>query len=87
MAIKREVVLPNGDVVRYHHISTFTYRPGGSVIATLDSYRDLDHRGWSHMPVVAREIEFPHSGNSLKLAEEAYAYIMNLPEWAESVKV
>ena len=87
MALYLEQTLMNGDVVRYHHISTYTYKPFGAITATLDSYRDNKHRGFSFIPVVRKEIEFPHSGDTSKLAEEAYSYIMKLPEWAGSVKV
>jgi len=87
MAIYKEQLLPNGDTVRYHRISGYKYGRNNTVRAVVQSYRNSEHRGFSMLPVVTREVEFPHSGNAFKLAREAYAYLQTLPEWGDSTKV
>lgn len=87
MALYKEQVLPNGDTVRYHRIAGYKYGKNNTVRAVVQSFRNAEHRGFSMLPVLTREVEFPHSGDSLKLAKEAYEYLQILPEWDSSTKV
>lgn len=85
MALFIEKTLYNGDVVRYHRITSFTVDPEGRLATVkLSSFRNKEHRGLPVAPVNHLEFAFQWSGNTESLSQEAYDYIKSLPEWSAS---
>lgn len=88
MALLIEKTIYNGDVVRYHRISTFTLDHEKRLATVrLASFRNRSHRELPVVPVITTDFDFAWSGSTETLAEEAYAYIKSLPEWSEAVDV
>lgn len=85
MALLQEKTLYNGDVTRYHRITSYELDTTSAFAkAVLSSYRSLQHRAMPTTPVTTMDFTFSWSGSSETLAEEAYAYIKSLPEWSSA---
>jgi len=86
MALELEQTLYNADVVRYHRIGSLEVN-GSMVIATLDSFRNFDHRAMPVAPVIARKFPFVYTGEPGGAIAAAYSAIKALPEWAGATDV
>jgi hypothetical protein len=83
MALLQEKTLYNGDVTRYHRITSYELDTTSAFAkAVLSSYRNLQHRAMPATPVTTMEFSFAWSGSADTLGQEAYDYIKSLPEWA-----
>lgn len=81
MALLIEQTLYNSDVVRYHRISGLDIN-GQIVTATLDSFRNFNHRAMPVAPVISRKYPFTYDGPPAGTLAAAYAAIKLLPEWS-----
>lgn len=86
MALELEQTLYNADVVRYHRVGEIEIN-GGMVVATLDSFRNFDHRAMPVAPVISRDYPFSYSGPPEGTLAAAYEAIKKLPEWAGAADV
>lgn len=86
MALELEQTLYNADVVRYHRVGSLDVN-GAMVVATLDSFRNFDHRAMPVAPVISRKFPFSYSGGPEGAIAAAYTAIKKLPEWAEAIDV
>lgn len=86
MALELEQTLYNADVVRYHRVGTLEVN-GSTVTATLDSFRNYDHRAMPVAPVISRKFPFSYDGEPSGAIASAYAAIKQLPEWAGATDV
>ena len=86
MALNLEQTLYNADVVRYHRVSSLDVN-GSMVTATLDSFRNFDHRALPVAPVISRKFPFSYTGEPGGAIAAAYAAIKALPEWSGATDV
>lgn len=86
MALELEQTLYNADVVRYHRVGSLEIN-GTMVTATLDSFRNLDHRALPVAPVTSRKFPFSYTGSPDGTIAAAYAAIKSLPEWSGAIDV
>lgn len=86
MALELEQTLYNADVVRYHRVGSIDIN-GTTVTATLDSFRNFDHRALPVAPVISRKFSFLYSGDAAGTIAAAYAAIKALPEWQAAADV
>lgn len=86
MALELEQTLYNADVVRYHRVGSLEIN-GTMVTATLDSFRNFDHRALPVAPVISRKFPFAYTGEPGGAIAAAYAAIKQLPEWAGAADV
>lgn len=81
MALELRRRLFNGEITNYHRVSMYRFVHSGVVVATVESYRDVDHRQYSFLPLQKIEVEFRFDGNLPTLAKQAYAQIKTLDGW------
>ena len=86
MALLLEQTLYNMDVVRYHRISALEIG-NGVVTATLDSFRNFDHRALPVSPLISRKFPFAYSGSPEGTIAAAYQAIKSLTEWSAAQDV
>jgi hypothetical protein len=86
MALQLEQTLYNADVVRYHRVGSLDVN-GATVTATLDSFRNFDHRAMPVAPVISRKFPFSYSGEPGGAIAAAYVAIKQLPEWQAATDV
>ena len=86
MALQLEQTLYNADVVRYHRVGSLEVN-GSMVTATLDSFRNFDHRAMPVAPVISRKFPFSYTGEPGGAIAAAYVAIKQLPEWAGATDV
>ena len=86
MALELEQTIYNADVVRYHRVGSLDVN-GAMVVATLDSFRNFDHRALPVAPVISRKFPFSYAGEPGGAIAAAYAAIKQLPEWAGATDV
>lgn len=86
MALLLEQTLYNRDIVRYHRISSIDVN-GNVVTATLDSFRNVDHRALPVAPLISRKFPFVYSDTDMGVFAAAYQAIKQLPEWSDSVDI
>lgn len=86
MALELEQTLYNADVVRYHRVGSIDIN-GTAVTATLDSFRNFDHRALPVAPVISRKFSFLYTGGPEGTIGAAYVAIKSLPEWSDATDV
>ena len=86
MALELEQTLYNADVVRYHRVGSIDIN-GTMVTATLDSFRNFDHRALPVAPVISRKFSFLYTGEPEGTIGSAYVAIKSLPEWSGAIDV